>query len=93
MWAAATMCVFGFLRVGEIMSPQDGFDVACHLAQGDVRVNDLEDPKFVVVRTKASRTDPFCECVSVYVGRTGSRLCRVAAIFSYMGRQRPLFQA
>ena len=96
LWAAATMCFFGFLRVGEIVSPQGAFDAACHLVQGDVRVNDLEDPKFVVVRIKASKTDPFRKGVSVYVGRTGTRLCPVAAILSYMvqrgGTEGPFFR-
>ena len=55
-----------------------------HLAQGDVRVNDLEDPKFTMVRIKASKADPFRKGVSVYIGRTGTRLCPVAAFLSYI---------
>ena len=47
---------FGFLGVGEVVTPGDNkFDPTCHLAQGDVRINDLQDPKFVVVRIKSSK--------------------------------------
>ena len=87
LWAAATMCFFGFLRVGEAVSPSDRFDPACHLAQGDVRVNNNQDPQFVVVRIKASKTDPFRQGTSVYLGRTHNELCPVAAILGYMVRR------
>ena len=66
---AAMLCFFGFLRVGEIVSPSDRFDPACHPAQGDVRVNNNQDPQFVVVQIKASKTDPFRQGTSVYLGR------------------------
>ena len=47
---------FGFLGVGEVVTPGDNkFDPTCHLAQGDVRINDLQDPKFVVVRIKSTK--------------------------------------
>ena len=40
----------------EVVTPGDNkFDPTCHLAQGDVRINDLQDPKFVVVRIKSSK--------------------------------------
>ena len=85
LWAAATMCFFGFLRVGEVVTPGDDiFDPTCHLAQGDVRINDLQDPKFVVVRIKSSKTDPFRQGVSIYLGRARDSLCLVAAVLGYM---------
>ena len=38
LWAAATMCFFDFLRVGEVVSPSDsGFDPEWHLTYEDVR--------------------------------------------------------
>ena len=84
LWAAATMGFFGFLRVGEMTTPSDRFDPNCHLAHGDVRVNDNQDPQYVVVRIKASKTDPFRQGVSIYLGRTHNELCPVAAVLSYM---------
>ena len=85
LWAAATMCFFGFLRSGEVTVPGDrGFDPTRHLAFGDVRLSSHQDPQFVVVKIKASKTDPYRQGVSIYLGRTQGELCPVAAVLSYM---------
>ena len=85
LWAAATMCFFGFLRVGEIVIPSDsGFDPSIHLTPKDVKVSDLQDPRWLVVRIKASKTDPFRQGVSIYLGRTRNDLCPVSAVLGYM---------
>ena len=52
--------------------------------------------KWITVRIKASKTDPFRVGVTIYVGATGKWLCPVAAVLAYMvqrgsGRG-PLFQ-
>ena len=84
LWAAACMCFFGFLRSGEVVTPTDsGFDPEVHLAYGDVRINDLNDPSFLEIHLKASKTDPFRLGVSVYIGKTASGMCPVAAILAY----------
>ena len=41
-------------------------------------------PTFVQVRIKASKTDPFRQGVTGYVGRTQNSLCPVTAVLSYM---------
>ena len=85
LWAAATMCFFGFLRAGEVVIPGDcEFDPAIHLAHGDVTVDNVQDPKFIVVVVKASKTDPYRKGVRVYLGRAPGELCPVAAVLSYM---------
>ena len=84
LWAAASTCFFGFLRVGEIVSPGDKFDPAYHQAQGDVRVNDTGNPQFMTVRIKESKTDPFRKGITIYLGKTHNKLCPVAALLSYM---------
>ncbi len=67
LWAAATTCFFGFLRSGEIVVPgESGFDPTVHLAHGDVKVSSYEDPSFVEVTIKASKTDPYRQGVKVY---------------------------
>lgn len=84
LWAAACMCFFGFLRTGEIVVPDDAsFDSSIHLATGDVKVDDVRDPQFLEVQIKASKTDPFRLGVSIYIGRTGTDICPVAAILAY----------
>ena len=69
------MCFFGFLRSGEVGAPsQAAFDPAVHLCVGDVCVDSTAVPQYLVVSIKASKTDPFHEGVSVYLGRTKSDL-------------------
>ncbi len=88
LWAAATMCFFGFLRAGEVVIPSDnGFDSTRHLAYGDVRTDSQSHPRLLEVRIKASKTDPFRRGVSIYIGRTDGPLCPVAAILSYLIRR------
>ena len=85
LWAASCMCFFGFLRAGEIVVPSDvSFDPAVHLAYGDVRVDNQSSPSCLEVHLKSSKTDPFRQGVSVYLGRTSLDLCPVAAILAYM---------
>ena len=45
IWAAATLCFFGFFRSGGItMSTEKAFDGTKYLAWGDVAVDNTEDP-------------------------------------------------
>ena len=45
VWAACSLCFFGFFRSGEIIIPsQTTFDRSQHLAWGDVSMDDLENP-------------------------------------------------
>ncbi len=85
LWAASCMCFFGFLRSGEVVVPSDsGFDATVHLAYGDVKLDNVASPRYLVVQIKASKTDPFRKGVSIYLGRTDADLCPVAAVLSYM---------
>ena len=85
LWAACCMCFFGFLRSGEIVVPADSaYDRAVHLSWGDVRVDNTADPQYLEVHIKASKTDPFCHGVSIYLGRSQADLCPVSAVLAYM---------
>ena len=56
LWAAGTMCLFGFLRVGEIAVPSiNNYDAGAHLSVGDVTLENREQPSLVQVTIK---TDP-----------------------------------
>ena len=100
LWAASCLCFFGFLRMGEAVVPSNSsYDPEVHLSAGDVKVDNRENPSFVEVRIKASKTDVFRKGVTIYLGVTGVNICLVAAILSYMvqskvmtkGTQRPSF--
>ena len=88
LWAASCMCFFGFLRTGEIVVPSDAeYDISTHLSVDDILVDNIVAPKWLEVRIKASKTDPFRKGVSVYIGITGSNICPVAAILDYRVRR------
>ena len=62
LWAATCMCLFGFMRAGELVVPSDmGFDPLYHLAFGDVLIDSRTSPSYLVVKLKASKTDPFAD--------------------------------
>ena len=79
------MCFYGFLRSGEITVPSMAeFDPEGHLCEGDVALDSLEDPAVVRVHIKASKTDPFCQGVFVFIGKTDNTRCPVTAIVAYL---------
>ena len=80
LWAAVTMAFFGFLRAGELTVPSDAaFDPAVHLTRDDLSIDSISDPQSIKFRLKAFRKG-----VDIVVGRTGNKLCPVAAMLSYL---------
>ena len=60
LWAAMCLCFYGFLRAGEAVAPSDGsFDATQHLTFEDIAVDSVENPSFMSVRIKQSKTNPF----------------------------------
>ena len=85
LWAACTTCFFGFLRSGEITVPsQHEFDPGAHLCAGDVTLDSRSAPQIAQLNIKASKTDPFRHGVSIFLGKTGNRLCPVTALAAYL---------
>ena len=85
LWAAVTLCFFGFLRSGEVTVPSDSsFDPATHLTVHDISVNDTANPTWLKLHLKASKTDPFRKGVDVVVGRTNNKLSPVAVMLAYV---------
>jgi hypothetical protein len=85
LFAAASLCFFGFMRSGELTIPSaSSYDEGAHLSFNDVAVDCMHNPRLLRVRLKASKTDPFRVGVNVYVGRTENTLCPVTAVLRYM---------
>ena len=85
IWAACCLCFFAFLRIGEATTPSDsGYDPSVHLAVEDVAIDNASNPTSLEIHIKQSKTDPFRRGVQLYVGRTGTDLCPVAAVLSYL---------
>lgn len=85
LWAAACTCFFGFLRSGEATVPsQAAYYPAVHLSISDISINSLSSPHKIIIRRKASKTDPFRQGFNVVLGRTEADLCPVAALLGYI---------
>ena len=90
LWATVSLCFFGFLRSGEVVVPSDnGYDQNQHLSFQDIAVDNPENPSYLRVSLKQSKTDPFREGVDIIIGRTGGPLCPVAAVLAYMALRGP----
>jgi len=85
LWAASCLCFFGFLRSGEVVTATvESYDPEVHLCYGDIRIDSHTSPSFLQVQIKASKTDPYRQGVTLYIGATGTDLCPVTAVVSYM---------
>ena len=86
LWAAACLCFFDFLWLGEIVVPSESlFDAATHLCFGDIHVsvNCLTDVT-MTVHLKSSKTNPYRRGVLLVIGMGSGEICPVAVVFSYM---------
>ena len=85
IWAACSLCFFGFMRAGELTVPSDAeFDEQVHRCVADVALDDKRNPSMVRVTVKQSKPDPFRKGVDLFIGRTGTNLCPVAALLDYL---------
>ena len=85
LWAACCTAFFGFLRSGEITTPSlKEYDAEVHLSFGDISLDSTHNPTVAQVRIKASKTDPFRQGISIFLGRTDILLCPIAALTAYM---------
>ena len=88
LWGACCLCYFGFLRAEEITVPSEAaYDPGEHLNFTDVAVDSISNPKLLKVKIKVSKTDPFRQGVDLFIGKTGNKLCPVAAMLSYLAKR------
>ena len=70
LWGACCFCFFGFLRSGEVVAlTESNYDPDMTLCYNDICIANHSKPSFMQVVTKASKTDPFRQGVSVYIGQ------------------------
>ena len=90
IWSAATLCFFAFLRAGELSAPTTStYDTNVHLCLADIAIDDLQAPSILQVTIKQSKTDPFRRGVCLSIGRTGTKLCPVAAMLGFIAVRGP----
>ena len=83
LWAACCICFFAFLRVGEMSVLSDNeYDTAVLLSVSDIAVDNPRELSMVWIHIKHKqlKTDPFRKGINLFVGRTSTDLCPVAAL-------------
>ena len=76
------------------MPSNEGFDASVHLTRQDIAIDDPCQPQVIRVHIKQSKTDPFRKGISLFIGKTGTGLCPVAAMLGYLlWHDVPSFQA
>lgn len=96
IWAAMTFAFFGFLRIGE-MTCSDSFNINNHLTLSDVTFVPTVNPQYMKVKLKVSKTDPFRQGQTIFIGKTNSHICPVQAMLKFLNLRPanlrgPLFQ-
>ena len=97
IWAAISLAFFGFPRIGEMTCPRQ-FDPSIHLEKSDITFhpNGMNKNLYMLVRIKASKTDPFHLTVMITIDPNDSELCPVTAMKNYLSKCTsllgPLFQ-
>ena len=83
LWAACKLGFFGFHWSGEFTSSHGWM---CPLTPSNIRVDSHLNPSFVAITLCSSKTEfePFCTGVTLYIGRTGSQVCPVTTVMSYL---------
>lgn len=82
LWAASCLAFFGFLRSGELSLESSSSQPA--ILRSDVAVDSHSSPSMLSVHLRRAKTDPFGRGVTLYLGRSGSEVCPVAAVLNYL---------
>ena len=88
VWAAMTLAFFGFLRIGELTCDSH-FNPERHLTFSDLVFMPKSSPKYMLVRLKVSKTDPFRKGQTIVIGRANSHLCPLSAMLAYLESHTP----
>ena len=85
LWAACCLAFFGFMRAGELVAPATtSHDPCVHLCMADIAFDNPRAPAMLQVMVKQSKTDPFRNGVQLLIGKTGTKLCPVAAMLDFL---------
>ena len=87
LWAACCIGFFAFLRSGEFTSTPTQ---EVPLRPEDVAVDNHSNPSYMSIRLRHSKTDPFGNGVTLFVGRTYQHICPVAAVLAYLAVRPPI---
>ena len=84
-WAACNLAYFGFLRSAEFTVPNlASFSPSIHLGLADVAVDSMSSPSCLLLRIKASKTDPFRKGYFLHIGKGEFPLCAIHSLLAYL---------
>ena len=84
-WVICCTAFFGFFRLGELLlSSVSEFNDSLHLGWGDVAFDHPSLPTMATIHLKRSKTDQSGRGCHIIVGRTGTELCPISAVMSYV---------
>ena len=83
-WAACLTGFFGFLRCGEFTTQSAQFDPNINLSLTDIQVDKRINPAVVLINIKASKTDQFRKGHILRIGVSGSNICAVQALMTFL---------
>ena len=86
---AITLAFFGFLPIGELTCDSH-FNSERHLTFSDLVFMPKSSPKYMLVRLKVSKTDPFRKGQTIVIGRANSNLYPISAMVAYLESHSPL---
>ena len=85
IWAACSLAFFGFFRCVEFTIPSaSDFDPQAHLTNDDIVIDNHIALSTIRMRVKQSKTDPFCEVVYLFLGKTDEVICPIKEILPYL---------
>ena len=87
LWAACCLGFFAFLRAGEFTCPSRQAYTHSMLSPTDIQVDSRQNPSYLRVTLRSSKTDVFGAGVSIYIGSSHNELCPVTAVLSYLARR------
>ena len=85
LWAAVySVAFFGFLWSEEFTAPEKAeFDSREHLSSRNIAINNVADPKVILVCFTQFKMYQFRQGVTIFLGWTDSVVCPVTALLVY----------
>ena len=83
-WAGCTLGHFGLCGPRNSVPSLASFSPLVHLDVQDITVDSSTDRSCIPVTIKASKTDPFHKCCSIYIGLGKYLLCALHVLLAYL---------
>ena len=84
LWAACCLGYFRFMRAGEFIHVAVNCRAPAPILVLDIAVDSHSSSSMVRVFLRRAKADPFGKGISIYLGRTNSPFCPVAAVLHYL---------